>query len=82
MATLQGFLSAHEGPEQVDYIHGSRTVDRLGLRPGNVGFYTQAIDKHTLFRTILLDGPLPRKSFSLGAAAEKRYYLESRRIAP
>ena len=82
VATLQGFLSAHEGPEQVDYIHGSRTVDRLGLRPGNVGFYTQAIDKHTLFRTILLDGPLPRKSFSLGAAAEKRYYLESRRIGP
>ena len=83
VASLQGFLSTHDDPQlQVDYIHGSEAVDELGGRPGNVGFYTRAIDKHTLFRTILLDGPLPRKSFSLGAAEEKRYYLESRIIAP
>ena len=84
VATLQSFLSHSEQsqPYRLDYIHGSDTVDELGAGPGNFGFYTSAIDKRTLFSTIRLDGPLPRKSFSIGAAQEKRYYLESRRIAP
>ena len=80
VASLQNFLSDDTTPRHVDYIHGTETVDELGSRPGNVGFYCQVIDKGALFRTILLDGPLPRKSFSLGEAEEKRYYLESRRL--
>jgi hypothetical protein len=81
VAALQNFLSDGKSqPYRVDYIHGSDAVDELGGRPGNLGFYTSALDKHSLFSTIRADGPLPRKSFSIGAAEEKRYYLESRRI--
>ena len=81
VAFLQDFLTGSgEARYHVDYIHGNKTVDELGSRPGNVGFYTQVLDKQALFRTILREGPLPRKSFSLGEAEEKRYYLECRRI--
>lgn len=82
VAALQSFLSDSEQGRRcrVDYIHGSETVDELAGRPGNLGFRTSALDKHSLFTTIRTDGPLPRKSFSIGAAVEKRYYMESRRI--
>lgn len=81
--SLQEFLSGfgHENGElHVDYIHGVDTAERIGSQPGNVGLVSQVIDKHALFPTILADGPLPRKSFSLGEAEEKRYYLECRRL--
>ena len=80
MASLQSFLGGPGVRHRVDYIHGGDRVAELGSLPGNVGFFTEALDKEMLFRTILRDGPLPRKSFSLGEAEEKRYYLESRRI--
>lgn len=80
VAALQHFLNDCDVAYRVDYIHGREMVDKLGCRDGNVGFYTGVLDKRSLFNTILLDGPLPRKSFSLGEAEEKRYYLESRRI--
>ena len=79
-ASLQSFLGGAGVRHRVDYIHGGDRVEELGSLPGNVGFFTEALDKQSLFRTILRDGPLPRKSFSLGEAEEKRYYLESRRI--
>ncbi|MEC8931015.1 MAG: DUF1015 domain-containing protein [Candidatus Latescibacterota bacterium] len=77
---LNGFGNEH-GELQVDYIHGAETAHKVGSQPGNVGLVSQVIDKHALFPTILQDGPLPRKSFSLGEAEEKRYYLECRRLA-
>ena len=80
VASLQSFLGGAGVRHRVDYIHGGDRVEELGSLPGNVGFFTEALDKESLFRTILRDGPLPRKSFSLGEAEEKRYYLESRRI--
>ena len=83
VASLQEFLSRQTeqaSSAHVDYIHGSDTVEELGSRPGNVGFYSRVIDKNDLFRTVLHNGPLPRKSFSLGEAEEKRYYLEGRRL--
>ena len=80
VASLQSFLGGAGVRHRVDYIHGGDRVEELGSLPGNVGFFTEALDKQSLFRTILRDGPLPRKSFSLGEAEEKRYYLESRRI--
>ncbi len=83
VATLQGFLdhylSTHPAT-QIDYIHGSQSVTELGSQPGCCGFYLPAISKHTLFKTIILDGALPRKTFSMGEADEKRFYLECRRI--
>ncbi|RLB71382.1 MAG: DUF1015 domain-containing protein [Deltaproteobacteria bacterium] len=83
VATLQVFLDQYledNSAVRVDYIHGSQTVTELGSASGCVGFYLPAISKHDLFKTIVLDGALPRKTFSLGEADEKRFYLECRRI--
>lgn len=64
----------------VDYIHGESVVTNLGSRPGNMGFYLPSMDKSALFKTVILDGVLPRKTFSMGEAREKRYYMECRKI--
>ena len=83
VATLQAFLDQYlqKNPTaRIDYIHGEKTVTELGSETGCVGFYLPAISKHDLFKTIVLDGALPRKTFSLGEADEKRFYLECRRI--
>ena len=53
---------------------------RLGAQAGNLGFYLPAMRKTDLFKTVILDGALPRKTFSMGEAREKRFYLEARRI--
>ncbi|MEJ2201652.1 MAG: DUF1015 domain-containing protein [Desulfuromonadaceae bacterium] len=84
VATLQTLLDPFlaEHPQvRIDYIHGEGTVTSLGKQPGNVGFYLPAISKHDLFKTIILDGALPRKTFSMGEADEKRFYMECRKIS-
>ncbi|PLX81436.1 MAG: DUF1015 domain-containing protein [Desulfuromonas sp.] len=83
VATLQQFLDDYLATTKarIDYIHGSDVVTELGGKQGNIGFYLPAISKFELFRTIILDGALPRKTFSMGEADEKRFYLECRRIA-
>ncbi len=84
VATLQAFLDqflADQEKPRIDYIHGEGTVTALGKRPGNLGFYLPAISKHDLFKTIILDGALPRKTFSMGEADEKRFYMECRKIS-
>jgi len=78
-ACLDSFLQDHPAA-RIDYIHGARTVTELGGKPDGAGFYLPAISKHDLFKTIVLDGALPRKTFSMGEADEKRFYLECRRI--
>ena len=83
VATLQNFLDEYlaSRPEvRIDYIHGEDAVTRLGSQKGNIGFYLPSISKHDLFRTIVRDGALPRKTFSMGEADEKRFYLEARKI--
>ncbi|NOY12718.1 MAG: DUF1015 domain-containing protein [Deltaproteobacteria bacterium] len=83
VTTLQAFLDRYlqDNPAvRVDYIHGSLSVTELGSQADSAGFYLPAISKHDLFRTIVLDGALPRKTFSMGEADEKRFYLECRRI--
>ena len=64
----------------VDYIHGADVTDKLGSEKGNIGLFLPAIDKSTFFDTIIKDGALPRKTFSMGEANEKRYYMEARAI--
>lgn len=84
VATLQALLDRflEDHPKvRIDYIHGEGTVTALGKRPGNLGFYLPALSKHDLFKTIILDGALPRKTFSMGEADEKRFYMECRKIA-
>lgn len=64
----------------IDYVHGDETVGDLGKQDGNAGFYLPAMAKEELFRTVLNDCALPRKTFSMGEAHEKRFYLETRKI--
>jgi hypothetical protein len=83
VATLQSFLDEYISKIRdikIDYIHGDEVVTKLGSQIGNIGFYLPAISKHSLFKTIIFDGALPRKTFSMGEADEKRFYLECRRI--
>ena len=78
---LDNYLSTH--PEaSVDYIHGEASVMSLCSRPDAVGFLFDGMQKSDLFRTVIFDGALPRKTFSMGHAEDKRYYLECRRITP
>lgn len=83
VGALQSFLDdwQTQHPEtEIDYIHGSEVVHKLGSKPGNIGFFLPALPKSALFKTVIRDGVLPRKSFSMGEAEEKRFYLECRRI--
>jgi hypothetical protein len=83
VGSLQGFLDAwmaDGGAKELDYVHGTDVVHDLGVQPGNVGFYLPGMDKGDLFRSVILDGALPRKTFSMGDAEDKRFYLECRRI--
>lgn len=85
VASLQSFLDSYlqqQPSVKIDYIHGDDAVANLGGRSGNIGFTLPALSKHELFKTIILDGALPRKTFSMGEADEKRFYLECRRIIP
>ena len=83
VGTLQAFLDGflkQEGAEKIDYVHGAEVVCRLGAGAGNVGFYVPGMHKNELFKTVILDGALPRKTFSMGEAHEKRFYMECRKI--
>ncbi|MGI6085063.1 MAG: DUF1015 domain-containing protein, partial [Acetivibrionales bacterium] len=64
----------------IDYVHGEDITEKLGRQPGNIGFFLSKMEKTDLFKTVILDGALPRKTFSMGEASEKRFYLEARRI--
>jgi len=83
VATLQCFLDDfinNNRNSKIDYIHGEDVVTKLGSKEGNIGFYLPSMRKHDLFKTVILDGVLPRKTFSMGEAEEKRFYLECRKI--
>jgi hypothetical protein len=84
VGTLQMFLDDFMkggGAEKIDYIHGEEVVFHLGLQSGNIAFLLPGMDKSDLFKTVILDGALPRKTFSMGEAFEKRFYMECREIA-
>jgi len=84
VGTLQSFLDVFlkaGGADKIDYVHGHDVTVRLGSQPGNVGLYLPGMQKGDLFKTVILDGALPRKTFSMGEAREKRFYMEARRIA-
>jgi hypothetical protein len=61
-------------------VHGTDVLMDKGRMTGNVGFYVPGMDKSELFKTVILDGALPRKTFSMGEAKDKRFYMECRRI--
>ena len=82
VGTLQNFLDDYlkTHPAEIDYIHGDEVTMELGSQPGNMGFLLPAMAKEELFKTVLHDGALPRKTFSMGHAYDKRYYVEARKI--
>ncbi len=82
IGSLQGFIDFYcpKNGIEVDYIHGSSQLVKLGTKKGNIGFYMPSMDKGDFFKTIINEGVLPKKSFSMGEAEEKRYYIECRRI--
>ena len=81
VGTLQLFLDEYlkENEGEIDYIHGDGTVRALAGK-GALGFLLPAMRKQQLFPTVIQDGVLPRKTFSMGHACDKRFYLEGRRI--
>ncbi|HMV97594.1 MAG TPA: DUF1015 domain-containing protein [Anaerolineales bacterium] len=84
VGTIQAFIDSflkEGGAEKVDYVHGEDVVERLSLQAGNAGFYLAGMHKSDLFKTVILDGALPRKTFSMGEAREKRFYMEARKIS-
>ena len=75
---LDEYLMDHDG--RVDYIHGEDVAREFAVRPGNIAFLLPPMDKEELFPTVIQDGVLPRKTFSMGEAHDKRFYLEARKI--
>ena len=82
VAVLQEFLDQWlaENPGEIDYIHGDDEVCSLAQQDNAVGFLLPSMEKYQLFRGVISGGVLPRKTFSMGHAREKRYYLEGRKI--
>lgn len=84
VGTVQDFLDEYmkTAPDgaYVDYIHGRGPTIALANRPDAVGFLFDGMAKEELFSTVISDGALPRKTFSMGHAEDKRFYTEARRI--
>lgn len=82
VGTLQAFLDQYieEYDIGIDYVHGDEITIELGSKPGCMAFLLPAMDKGDLFKSVIKDGALPRKTFSMGHAEDKRYYIEARKI--
>lgn len=84
VGTVQDFLDEYmkTAPDgaYIDYIHGEETAKSLAGRPHAIAFLFDGMAKEELFSTVIADGALPRKTFSMGHAEDKRFYTEARRI--
>ncbi len=78
VGTLQNFLDKRCA--EVDYIHGEDVTMQLSQKAGNIGFLLPSMEKSDLFRTVIADGALPRKTFSMGEAQDKKFYMEAKKI--
>ncbi len=78
VGTLQNFLD--DMKYELDYIHGEDVTRELATRESSIGFILPCPDKAQLFEAVIRDGALPRKTFSMGEANEKRFYLEAKKI--
>ena len=83
VGTLQTYIDLYmkSHPEvRIDYIHGTDVTRKLCEQKDTLGFIFEGMKKEDLFPAIIADGSLPRKTFSMGHAEDKRYYIEARRI--
>ncbi len=81
--TFQNFLDAYlekNADTKIDYVHGLDVTEEIGSKSGNMGIALPSIAKDSFFRTVINDGAFPRKTFSMGEAFEKRFYVEARKI--
>lgn len=76
---LDHFINAHK-EVKIDYIHGLSSLKQLSKTKGNLGLVMPCVNKDDFFASIVKNGPMPRKTFSLGEANEKRFYMECRMI--
>ncbi len=85
MESLDAFLDSYTESNKdakLSFIHGESVVTKIGKEKGNVGFYLRGWKKNEIFKRVLEDGIFPRKTFSLGHADDKRFYIECRKIVP
>ncbi|MFI3228505.1 MAG: DUF1015 domain-containing protein [Clostridia bacterium] len=83
IATLQTFLDDYLEKNKacrIDYIHGADVTESLANAENTIGFILPDLEKGDIFKGVILDDVLPRKTFSMGEAHEKRYYMEARKI--
>lgn len=83
VGSLQTFLDDYlkQHPEtRIDYVHGREVTASLGMKEGNIAFLLPIMHKSDFFKTVVVDGALPRKTFSMGEAEEKRFYFECRSL--
>ena len=83
VSVLQSFLDtylANKPDIRVDYIHGASDAKALAQEKDCVAFLFDGIKKTDLFPAVRANGALPRKTFSMGCADDKRFYLECRKI--
>jgi len=82
VGTLQKFLDEYlaKNGGEIDYIHGDDVVRKLTEADNTIGFMVDRMEKNDLFTTVIKDGALPRKTFSMGEAQDKRFYLECKKI--
>ena len=82
VGSLQMFLDNYlkEIGGKIDYIHGDDVLRNLTKQDHSIGFILSVMKKEELYPTVIVDGALPRKTFSMGHAADKRYYMECRKI--
>jgi hypothetical protein len=73
-------LVARAGAAEIDYVHGDEALAQLAQREGHAGLHFPTVPKGELLKRVVHGGPLPRKTFSMGEADEKRFYVEARRI--
>ena len=77
-AFCASYMQAHGG--RIDYIHGDDEAVDLAAGDGCCGILMPRMEKEELFTSVLRSGPFPKKSFSIGLGADKRYYLECRKL--
>lgn len=85
VGTVQAFLNDYARKKlpagaEVDYIHGEDVALSLGRQENAIAFLFDGMTKEELFSTVIADGSLPRKTFSMGHASDKRFYTEARRL--
>ncbi len=84
IASVQEFLDYYlknvDTEAKIDYIHGDGVAIELGKKPGNIAILMPSISKSDLFDMVMLVGVLPRKTFSMGEADDKRFYVEAKKI--